>query len=227
MMRFDSLVAVAIALLAGGVPLVGPTPRSATPGPRSTATTRSARSTRSRSPGPMRSMSSPAASRASPRSGGENLLDETEVVVEDGALKIRPKKRKSIRWNWGNDEARSRIDGQRRRAARRGDRRIGRDHGRPGRGGDFEGEVAGSGDLRARRGRRRQGRAGDRRVGRRQRRGQGRQASTYQHRRIGRRRRQGPRSRRPPTCRSPGRAMSAPTPPTPPTSRSWDRAMST
>ena len=33
--------------------------------------------------------------------GGEKLLDETEVVVENGTLKIRPKKHKGIRFSWG------------------------------------------------------------------------------------------------------------------------------
>jgi len=33
--------------------------------------------------------------------GGDKLLDETEVVVEGDTLKIRPKKKNDIRWNWG------------------------------------------------------------------------------------------------------------------------------
>ena len=34
--------------------------------------------------------------------GGDKLLDETEVVVEGNILKIRAKKKNGIRWNWGN-----------------------------------------------------------------------------------------------------------------------------
>ncbi|HEV2044210.1 MAG TPA: head GIN domain-containing protein [Sphingomicrobium sp.] len=33
--------------------------------------------------------------------GGDKLLDETEVVVENGTLKIRAKKHKGLRFNWG------------------------------------------------------------------------------------------------------------------------------
>ena len=33
--------------------------------------------------------------------GGDSLLDETEVVVEGNVLKIRPKKKNGIRWSWG------------------------------------------------------------------------------------------------------------------------------
>ena len=33
--------------------------------------------------------------------GGDKLLDETEVVVEGDTLKIRPKKKNGIRWSWG------------------------------------------------------------------------------------------------------------------------------
>ena len=32
--------------------------------------------------------------------GRRNLLDETEVVVEGGTLKIRPKKRSGTHFNW-------------------------------------------------------------------------------------------------------------------------------
>ncbi len=32
--------------------------------------------------------------------GGQNLLQETDVVVEGDTLKIMPKKHKGIRWNW-------------------------------------------------------------------------------------------------------------------------------
>ena len=33
--------------------------------------------------------------------GGDKLLDETEVIVEGNVLKIRPRKKNGIRWNWG------------------------------------------------------------------------------------------------------------------------------
>lgn len=33
--------------------------------------------------------------------GGGKLLDETEVLVENGILKIRAKKKNGVRWNWG------------------------------------------------------------------------------------------------------------------------------
>ena len=33
--------------------------------------------------------------------GGDKLLDETEVVVDGDTLKIRPKKKSGIRWLWG------------------------------------------------------------------------------------------------------------------------------
>ncbi len=33
--------------------------------------------------------------------GGDKLLDETEVVVENNVLKIRAKKKKGISWGWG------------------------------------------------------------------------------------------------------------------------------
>ena len=33
--------------------------------------------------------------------GGDKLLDETEVIVEGDTLKIRPKKKNGIRWSWG------------------------------------------------------------------------------------------------------------------------------
>jgi putative autotransporter adhesin-like protein len=37
--------------------------------------------------------------------GGENLLAETDVIVENGTLKIQPKKKNGIRWNWRNGKA--------------------------------------------------------------------------------------------------------------------------
>ena len=77
--------------------------------------------------------------------GGENLLAETEVVVEDGTLKIKPKKRRGIRWNWRGGKAvftvnAAAIHG----AAIAGSGGINVDKVA----GDFDGDVAGSGDLR-------------------------------------------------------------------------------
>lgn len=77
--------------------------------------------------------------------GGENLLAETDVMVEDGTLKIKPKKRKGIRWNWRNGKAvftvnAAAIHG----AAIAGSGGITVDKVA----GDFDGDVAGSGDMR-------------------------------------------------------------------------------
>ena len=78
--------------------------------------------------------------------GGEKLLDETEVVVENGTLKIRPKKHKGIRFSWGRRGTAefkvttamlhgAEIAGSGGVAVDKVD-------------GDFKGEVAGSGDLK-------------------------------------------------------------------------------
>jgi len=77
--------------------------------------------------------------------GGSSLLDETDVVVEGDTLKIRPKKQKGIRWNWNSGKAVFTVNA----AALHGasiagsgginvDKVVG----------DFDGDVAGSGDLR-------------------------------------------------------------------------------
>ena len=77
--------------------------------------------------------------------GGENLLAETDVVVEDGTLKIMPKKRKGFRWGW-SDHGKAvftvnaaALHG----AAIAGSGGISVDKVA----GDFEGDVAGSGGL--------------------------------------------------------------------------------
>ena len=79
-------------------------------------------------------------------SGNQKLLDETDVVVEGGVLKIMPKKKKGMRWGWSsNGSATFTVNA----AALKGasiagsggiaiDKVVG----------DFGGEVAGSGDLR-------------------------------------------------------------------------------
>ncbi len=77
-------------------------------------------------------------------SGGANLLDETEVVVEDGALVIRPKKRKGMRNNWKDGKARFAINVAALRGAAiagSGDVSVDKVEG------DFDGEVAGSGSI--------------------------------------------------------------------------------
>ena len=77
--------------------------------------------------------------------GGENLLAETDVIVENGTLKIQPKKKNGIRWNWNNGKAVFTVNAAALHGASSagsGDVRVDKVAG------DFEGEVAGSGDLR-------------------------------------------------------------------------------
>ena len=77
--------------------------------------------------------------------GGENLLNETEVVVEGDTLEIRPKKRKGFRWSWNHGKAEFTVNAAALRgAAIAGSGGIIVDKVS----GDFEGDVAGSGDLR-------------------------------------------------------------------------------
>jgi len=77
--------------------------------------------------------------------GGENLLAETDVVVENGTLKIEPKKHHGIRWNWNNGKAVFTVNAAALHGASiAGSGGINVDKVA----GDFTGEVAGSGDLR-------------------------------------------------------------------------------
>ena len=77
--------------------------------------------------------------------GGEHLLAETEVVVEDGTLKIKPKKHKGVRWNWRNGKAVFTVNATAIRGASiAGSGGVNVDKVA----GDFEGDVAGSGDLK-------------------------------------------------------------------------------
>lgn len=77
--------------------------------------------------------------------GGSNLLDETEVVVEDGTLKIKPKKRRGIHFNWRDGKAVFTVNAAALRgAAIAGSGGITVDKVK----GDFDGDVAGSGDLK-------------------------------------------------------------------------------
>lgn len=77
--------------------------------------------------------------------GGENLLAETDVVVDGGTLKIKPKKHKGIRWTWTKGKAVFTVNAAALRGAAiagSGDISIDKVAG------DFEGDVAGSGDLK-------------------------------------------------------------------------------
>ena len=78
--------------------------------------------------------------------GGEKLLDETEVVVENGTLKIRPKKHKGIRFSWGRTgKAEFTVTTAMLHGAEiAGSGGVAVDKVE----GDFKGEVAGSGDLK-------------------------------------------------------------------------------
>jgi len=78
--------------------------------------------------------------------GGEAILAETDIIVENGELKIVPKKKNGIRWNWGKDgKVRVEVSAPALREATiagSGGIQIDRVTG-----GDFEGTVAGSGNL--------------------------------------------------------------------------------
>lgn len=77
--------------------------------------------------------------------GGENLLAETDVVVEGGTLKIMPKKHKGIRWSWKSGKAVFTVNA----AALHGASIAGSGGVNVDKvAGDFDGEVAGSGDLK-------------------------------------------------------------------------------
>ena len=77
--------------------------------------------------------------------GGENLLAETDVIVENGTLKIQPKKKNGIRWNWRNGKAVFTVNAAALQgAAIAGSGGVSVDKVA----GDFEGEVAGSGGLK-------------------------------------------------------------------------------
>lgn len=77
--------------------------------------------------------------------GGDKLLDETEVIVEGNTLKIRPKKENGIRWSWGRQgTARFTVTtAMLRGAAIAGSGGISVDKVD----GDFKGVIGGSGDL--------------------------------------------------------------------------------
>jgi hypothetical protein len=77
--------------------------------------------------------------------GGSNLLDETEVVVENGTLKIRPKKRGGIHFSWHDGKAVFTVNAAALHGATiagSGDINVDKVAG------DFDGAVAGSGGLK-------------------------------------------------------------------------------
>jgi len=77
--------------------------------------------------------------------GGSNLLDETEVVVENGRLQIRPKKHNGIHFSWHSGKAVFTVNAAALHGASiAGSGGINVDKVA----GDFEGDVAGSGDLK-------------------------------------------------------------------------------
>ena len=77
--------------------------------------------------------------------GGANLLDETEVVVEGGTLKIQPKKHHGIHFNWHSGKAIFTVNAAALHGASiAGSGGINVDKVA----GDFDGDVAGSGDLK-------------------------------------------------------------------------------
>jgi hypothetical protein len=78
--------------------------------------------------------------------GGEAILAETDFIVENGELRIGPKKKRGMRWNWTNrSPVRVEVSAASLREATiagSGGIQIDRVAG-----GDFEGTVAGSGNL--------------------------------------------------------------------------------
>ena len=77
--------------------------------------------------------------------GGSNLLDETEVLVENGTLQIRPKKRGGVHFNWHDGKAVFTVNATALHGAEiAGSGGVNVDK----ISGDFDGAVAGSGDLK-------------------------------------------------------------------------------
>ena len=80
--------------------------------------------------------------------GGQAVLDETDVVVDDGVLKIVPKKKNGVRWNWGDRKGKVTFEvtgaGALQGATIAGSGGIAIDQSNAA---SFKGEVAGSGDL--------------------------------------------------------------------------------
>lgn len=79
-------------------------------------------------------------------SGSQKLLDETDVVVEGGVLKIMPKKKTGMRWGWSSHGSATFTVNA---AALKGASIAGSGGITVDKiAGDFDGNVAGSGDLR-------------------------------------------------------------------------------
>jgi Putative auto-transporter adhesin, head GIN domain len=77
--------------------------------------------------------------------GGSNLLDETDVVVEGDTLKIMPKKHHGMHWSWKHGKAVFTVNAAALQGASiAGSGNISVDKVA----GDFDGDVAGSGDLK-------------------------------------------------------------------------------
>ena len=83
-------------------------------------------------------------------SGNQALLDETDVIVEDGVLKIMPKKKKGLRWGWGwSSKGKGKATFTVNAAALKGASIAGSGTVAVDKiAGDFDGDVAGSGDLK-------------------------------------------------------------------------------
>ena len=79
-------------------------------------------------------------------SGNQALLDETDVIVENGVLKIMPKKKKGLRWGWSSKgKATFTVNAAALKGASiAGSGIIAVDK----IAGDFDGDVAGSGDMK-------------------------------------------------------------------------------
>ena len=79
-------------------------------------------------------------------SGNQALLDETDVIVEGGVLKIMPKKKKGMHWGWSSKgKATFTVNAAALKGASiAGSGMIAVDK----IAGDFDGDVAGSGDLK-------------------------------------------------------------------------------
>ena len=80
--------------------------------------------------------------------GGQAVLDQTDIVVENGELKIVPKKHNGIRWNWGHGDHKVTVEvtgaGALTAATIAGSGGVKIDQSNAP---SFKGEVAGSGDL--------------------------------------------------------------------------------
>ena len=192
----------------------------------SRATTRSATSSRSKSPGPMMSRCAPARNPGVSARGSRSCSSGRSSRSRATSSSIHPEHNHSFfHFGW-IDHGQGQLHRDRPAAERRDHRRIGRRSGRQGPGQNFEGTVAGSGGLDVDEHGRPAAEAIDRGLGRRQ--GRNRQGAvganmTSQDRATSMRARSRRRASR---SRLPARAASRRTPAAPPTSASWARATS-